>query len=172
MLDSDKEDRKAKREAKRLARKAAKTSTAKEDEDDTEEGNEGIGSKIASMAPGVLDIATSVITNKEDMTKEEQTSNTLNMAAKGASAGGILGPWGAGAGAVVGAGIGLAQAKGDSARIEGRMIAEEVKKNDEAKAEREDASKEIDGKSILSKKADILKKQKGILSGNYQTRIG
>lgn len=147
-----------------------------------EDGERTTGTKIAdgalAGASGIMDMASNVIMNKDDMNRKERTANTLNMTAKGASTGASIGSAvggplggliGAGAGALAGLTTGIIQGAGDQKRIDTKERLERVAYLDDTKDKRRKAQMLSEGKLELDKSKNMLKSQMGMLGSNYTT---
>jgi len=121
-----------------------------------------------AAAPGLMDIASNVITNKEPMNSKERTANAMNMTMKGASTGATIGgPWGAAIGGVAGLGIGLIQGIGDEKKILKKENLERINYLNDVKDKRKKAQLLSEGKEEVEKSKNLLTAQMGMIGSKY-----
>jgi hypothetical protein len=145
---------------------------------DPEEMSTGqkVGAGALAAAPGILDMASSAMMNKEPMNAKERKANTISMGMKGMSTGSAVGtavggPYGAaigaGVGLVAGVATGLLQGKGDQEKLDNEAKLEKINYLADVKDKRKKAQMLSDGKLLSQKNQDILSSQMGMLGSKY-----
>ena len=125
------------------------------------------GDKALSVAGGAMGMATTIMSQKGPMNRNERAGMTMNLASQGAKAGSVFGPKGTAVGALVGAGAGLVMGIGDQKELERKKETDRLAMLDATTDKRLKAQKLRDGEDVVSKRKAVLEAQMGMLGSKY-----
>lgn len=135
--------------------------------DDSKSTISKAGSEALGVAGGAMEMATTIMSQKGPMNRNERAAMTMNLTSQGAKAGSAFGPIGTGVGALVGAGTGLVMGIGDQKELERREATARLAMLDATTDKRLKAQKLRDGEDVVSKRKAVLQAQMGMLGSKY-----